>query len=287
MATGSMPNFLLLIFFSFIKGTLSASSAGAQDGSSISETQYEIEISTNILNIIYFFVLSALGLILVFLGTKLIRLTCFIFGFMMLFLVSWMVIHKIDYLNQNQYLALFITSHLLGLVGGLFCFFIPVLSLFTSGFLLLATMLNLVICLTGLKLVALGWIIIVSIGLLFSGVSIYYPKVMFPLASSTLGAQLFALGLDLYLNMGFYKFSTGFYYQKFVKIGAGNHALQGLLASLLPVAILGFIFQYKMFNYEETSSRKKRISRWSALPKLPGVNRNFSSASSTPMVTKQ
>jgi hypothetical protein len=205
---------------------------------------------------------------------------------MMLFLVSWMIVHKIDYLNQNQYLALFITSHLLGFVGGLFCYFIPALSLFTSGFLLSATLINLIICLTGLKLIALGWIIIVAISLLVSGISIYYPKVMFPLASSTLGAQLFALGLDLYLNMGFYKFSIGFYFQKFVSLGGNNHALQGLLAGLLPVALLGFVLQYKLFNYEETNCRKKRISRWSALPKLPGVNRNFSNASSTPMVNK-
>jgi hypothetical protein len=278
----------LLVFISSIYCD-GGSSNGNDDTSS---KTYQIQISNDALKIVYFVLLLLFGLLNIFLGTKLFRFANFTSGFILLFLISYFIMNIFE-LGSNQYLAFFIACNVLGCIGGAVCAFIPYFGTFLGGFIMGGSILNLILCGANLKILWLGWCLIVLIGLITGFLTVKYQKWLFPLSSSINGSQLLILGIDLLLNPGVLIFIKQFSSQKFGTLTV-NPALVGLLTSIIPISLVGFLFQLKFFKLNVGSAdadvsilkRKRRLTLPSSPLPLTPLQRMTSASSTKPIIDR-
>ncbi|KXN70358.1 hypothetical protein CONCODRAFT_78903 [Conidiobolus coronatus NRRL 28638] len=196
-------------------------------------------------------------------------------------------------LESNQYLAFFIACNVLGCFGGAVCAFIPYFGTFLGGFIMSASILNLILCGANLKILWLGWCLIVLIGLITGFLAVKFQKWLFPLSSSINGSQLLILGIGLLLNADVKIFIQQFSSQSFGTLTI-HPALIGLLVSIIPISLVGFLFQLKFFKLNTDAAaadvsilkRKRRLTLpTSPLPLTP-LQRMTSASSTKPIIDR-
>jgi hypothetical protein len=233
----------LIFFITFIN------SANVHDSIIDPSGDASISAGTIIESIFY----MAIGLVFVFLGKRLTKITLFLVSFGLCTYISFMISSLIT-MNSNvtngQQLGIIIGSVIVGLLGGLVSWRFYKVGVFNMGYMAGYHLTGVVLC--GLANLDKSWIVfgvMIACGIVVGAINLIFLDTILIVSSAFVGGQVFMEGIDVIVKKGYLQIATGW--------SRSGHegmtpVLWGMLFSSIAITMIGVLFQHKVF-------RKKQI----------------------------